>query len=73
MKGKKKLSDYFIEQKIPRQLKGKIAVLENGNGEILWIAGYRSDDRYKISFTSEKIFILEKADSVLPVNQSNGI
>lgn len=60
MKGRKKLSDYFIEQKIPRQYKEKIGVLENGNGEILWIAGYRPDERYKITAGCEKIFILEK-------------
>ena len=60
MKGRKKLSDYFIEQKIPRQRKHDIGVLENGNGEILWIAGYRGDERYKITSDSEIIFILEK-------------
>jgi len=60
MRGRKKLSDFFIEQKIPRQMKHKIGILENGNGDILWVAGHRSDDRYKISAASEKIFILEK-------------
>ena len=60
MKGRKKLSDYFIEQKIPRQHKETMGVLENGNGDILWIAGYRPDDRYKIAEGCEKIFILEK-------------
>ena len=60
MKGKKKLSDYFIEQKIPRQRKDGIGVLENGNGDIVWISGYRSDERYKIRPETEKIFILEK-------------
>jgi tRNA(Ile)-lysidine synthase len=60
MKGKKKLSDYFIEQKIPRQRKESIGVLENGNGDIVWISGYRSDERYKIRHETEKIFILER-------------
>lgn len=60
MKGKKKVSDYFIEQKIPRQRKDNVGVLENGNGEILWISGYRPDERYKITSDSEIIFILEK-------------
>ena len=60
MRGKKKLSDYFVEQKIPRQRKENIGVLENGNGDILWLAGYRSDERYKITAASEKIFILQK-------------
>jgi tRNA(Ile)-lysidine synthase len=63
MRGKKKLSDYFIEQKINRQHKQNIGILENGNGDILWIAGYRSDDRYKVSATTKKIFILEKVEA----------
>jgi tRNA(Ile)-lysidine synthase len=60
MNGRKKLSDYFIEQKIPLQHKQNIGVLENGNGDILWIAGYRPDERYKITEATENIFILEK-------------
>ena len=60
MDGRKKLSDYFIEQKIPRQRKEGIGVLENGNGDIMWITGYRSDERYKITPETEKIFILER-------------
>ncbi|MBC7744858.1 MAG: tRNA lysidine(34) synthetase TilS [Flavobacterium sp.] len=63
MKGRKKLSDYFIEQKIPLIHKEKIGVLQNGNGDILWIAGYRADERYKITAKTEKIFTLEKVNS----------
>lgn len=61
MKGKKKkLSDYFIEQKIALNHKSNIAILENGNGDIVWIAGYRPDERYKITASSKKIFTLEQ-------------
>lgn len=60
MRGRKKLSDYFIEKKIPLQRKQSIGVLENGNGDIVWIAGYRPDNRYKITASTEKIFTLEK-------------
>lgn len=60
MNGKKKLSDYLIEQKIPRQHKAHVGVLENGNGDILWVSGFRADDRYKITHDSKIIFILEK-------------
>ena len=63
MKGRKKLSNFFIEQKIPLVRKEKIGVLENGNGDILWIAGLRPDSRYKITSKTEKIFILEKQTS----------
>ncbi|MES3016483.1 MAG: tRNA lysidine(34) synthetase TilS, partial [Bacteroidota bacterium] len=34
--GKKKLSDFFIEQKIPLGRKQDVGVLENGNGDIIW-------------------------------------
>ncbi len=60
MKGKKKLSDFFIEQKIPLSKKNEVGVLENKNGDIIWICGYRLDERYKVKNTGKKIFILEK-------------
>ncbi|WP_432328778.1 tRNA lysidine(34) synthetase TilS [Mucilaginibacter sp. P25] len=43
MKGKKKLSDFFINQKVPLYQKEEIPILVNGNGEIMWIGGYRPD------------------------------
>ncbi|MBC7913563.1 MAG: tRNA lysidine(34) synthetase TilS [Pyrinomonadaceae bacterium] len=60
MKGKKKLSDFFTTHKIPLTDKDKIPVLENGNGDILWVAGYRSDERYKVSPQTKKVIIFEK-------------
>jgi tRNA(Ile)-lysidine synthase len=59
MKGKKKLSDFFTEKKIPLNAKNSIPILENGNGDVLWIAGYRSDDRYKITEQTKKVIIFE--------------
>ncbi|HEY0054516.1 MAG TPA: tRNA lysidine(34) synthetase TilS [Pedobacter sp.] len=49
MKGKRKLSDFFTSLKVPLTEKNKIGILENGNGDILWVVGYRTDDRYKIT------------------------
>lgn len=60
MKGKKKLSDYFTSIKLPLTEKKKIPVLENGNGDILWVPGYRSDERYKVSKRSKKVIIFEQ-------------
>lgn len=56
----KKLSDFFIEQKISRNHKKDIAILENGNGDIIWIAGLRISEAYKISPNTKKVFILEQ-------------
>ena len=63
MKGKKKLSDYFIEQKIPLNKKSQVGILENGNGDIVWVCSHRPDDRYKITKASKKIFILETQET----------
>ncbi|WP_256001907.1 tRNA lysidine(34) synthetase TilS [Pedobacter deserti] len=46
--GFKKLSDFFISQKIPLTQKAGVPLLVNGNGEIIWVAGYRQDDRFKV-------------------------
>ncbi len=59
MTGRKKLSDFFINQKIPLSQKAGIPVLVNGNGELMWIAGQRLDNRYKITPQTEKVTIFE--------------
>lgn len=59
MKGQKKLSDFFINQKIPVSEKSEISVLVNGDGKIIWIAGLRMDDRFKITAETKKITTFE--------------
>lgn len=60
MKGRKKISDFFQAEKIPLNHKNDIALLVNCNGDILWIAGYRVDERYKVKKGTKKIFIFEQ-------------
>ncbi len=60
VKGQKKLSDFFIEQKIPLSRKKNIGILENSNGDIIWVAGLRIDERYKITANTKKVFIFEQ-------------
>lgn len=45
---KQKVSDFFINNKISRDHKKKVPLLIN-NGEIVWVAGYRISDKYKIT------------------------
>lgn len=59
MKGFKKLSDYLIDEKIPLMVKDQIPVLVNGNGEIIWIAGLRQDERYRITSSTKTVTIFE--------------
>ncbi len=59
MKTKQKVSDFFVHQKVPIHQKSQIPLLINGNGDIVWIGGYRLDDRYKVSDKTKKVTIFE--------------
>jgi len=59
MRNAKKVSDYFIDEKLPLHLKSTTPILVNGNGEIVWIAGMRQDNRYKLTPATKKVAIFE--------------
>jgi tRNA(Ile)-lysidine synthase len=48
MKGFKLLSNFFKCEKLNLFGKQNVNLLVNGNDEIIWVIGHRSDDRYKI-------------------------
>jgi tRNA(Ile)-lysidine synthase len=60
MKNYKNLSDFFIDQKVPLPEKENIPILINGNWEIVWVAGMRQDNRYKVTATTKKVVIFEQ-------------
>ncbi len=51
---KKKLSDFFIQQKLSLPQKEKVQLVCM-NDYIIWIAGMRVDERFKITATTKKI------------------
>jgi tRNA(Ile)-lysidine synthase len=56
--GEKKLKDFFIDEKIPRSLRRRIAILEV-DGRVAWVVGYRIDDRFKISGQTGRVLKIE--------------
>ncbi|MDR2286067.1 MAG: tRNA lysidine(34) synthetase TilS [Prevotellaceae bacterium] len=54
MKGQKKLSDFFIDIKLPVISKKRQQVLVSGEN-IIWVAGLRPDDRFKVTKSTRKI------------------
>lgn len=59
MKTYKKLSNFFIDQKVPVNEKRLVPILVNGNGEIIWVGGYRQDDRFKITGSTTSLVVFE--------------
>jgi tRNA(Ile)-lysidine synthase len=47
MKGFKLISDFLKEQKLNNFEKENCKLLINGNNEVIWVLGLRSDERYR--------------------------
>lgn len=54
--GKKKVSRYFIDEKIPQEMRKRIPLLADGN-HIMWIVGYRISAYYKVSEDTRRLFV----------------
>jgi tRNA(Ile)-lysidine synthase len=50
----KKLSDFFVDEKLSRVEKEQVWLLLSGE-DIAWVVGYRIDDRFKVTKTTENI------------------
>ncbi len=59
MKKFKKVSDFLTDLKIPLIHKRNIKVLCSGD-DIVWIIGFRIDDRYKLTPLTKKVFYLKQ-------------
>jgi len=57
MGGKKKVSDFLIDKKVSVDQKNKVYVLCSGE-EIVWVVGYRIDERFKIDAGSKRCFYI---------------
>jgi tRNA(Ile)-lysidine synthase len=54
MNGKKKISDFLIDEKVPVNLKPRVKVLTSDKS-IVWVIGYRLDNRFKVTDKTERI------------------
>ncbi len=56
MKGSKLLSDFFVDMKFTEYQKQNVWLLVSADGNILWVVGYRIDDRFKIGQDTKTVF-----------------
>jgi tRNA(Ile)-lysidine synthase len=56
--GTKKLKEYFIDNKIPREIRSEIPLIAC-NDEIVWIIGYKISDKFKVTENTKSVLKLE--------------
>ncbi len=58
--GRKKLKDYFIDHKIPRELRDSQILVTDGN-HVMWLPGEgeRMSEKYKVDQTTTKILLMK--------------
>lgn len=59
MKGKKKLSDFFIDEKFSILEKEATWLLCNNNEQIVWVVNSRTDDNFRVNEQTKTILLLE--------------
>jgi tRNA(Ile)-lysidine synthase len=55
---RKKLQDFFVDEKVPRDERERIPLIVSGD-DIVWVVGYRGDERFKVTEETKKILRLE--------------
>jgi tRNA(Ile)-lysidine synthase len=59
MRTMKKVSDFFVDAKVPVYEKRRFPILETADGAIVWVCGQRIDDRFKVTKDTRRVLKLE--------------
>ncbi|MEL6413058.1 MAG: tRNA lysidine(34) synthetase TilS, partial [Bacteroidota bacterium] len=63
MQHRKKLSDFLIDQKVPRPYKAQVWVVTS-EGKIVWVVGHRIDDRFKLTAATQQAYVIKKVPAL---------
>lgn len=58
MKGTKKLGDFFTDERVPRSTRSRVPLVA-GRDAIVWVVGYRPDDRFAVGPRTKRFLWLE--------------
>jgi tRNA(Ile)-lysidine synthase len=61
----KKLSDFFVDEKVPVPEKERTWILASGK-KIVWVMGKRIDHRFRITDDTQKVLVLRLQTDVAP-------
>ncbi len=57
MQGSKKVKDFLIDSKVPRQERDRVPILVSGE-EIVWVVGHRTSERFKVGDETKRCVYL---------------
>ncbi|HYE67937.1 MAG TPA: tRNA lysidine(34) synthetase TilS [Anaerovoracaceae bacterium] len=63
MQGRKKLQDFFVDEKYSREERDRIPILCLGP-EVIWVVGSRINENYKVDDHTERIILLEYSSKI---------
>ncbi len=55
---KRKIQDFFVDQKVPRDERDRVPLIISAN-DIIWVVGYRGDDRFRVTEETKRALKLE--------------
>lgn len=67
MTGEKKLQDYLVDARVPSRVRDRVPLIVDGDNTIVWVAGHRIDDRYRVTDKTKQVLHLY-LDSLLAVD-----
>lgn len=65
MRGRKKLQDFFVDARVPRDQRWTVPLVVSG-GEIAWVVGFRVDERFKVTDSTQRILRLRVTHAGAP-------
>ena len=63
MQGNKKVKDFLIDTKVPRQERARLPMLVSQD-EILWLVGHRTSERFKVKRETKRFLYLTYVESI---------
>jgi tRNA(Ile)-lysidine synthase len=64
--GSKSLQDLFVARRVPRRERAGVAVVEAAGGEIAWVAGVATSERFKVTEATTEAVHLSVDAAVRP-------
>jgi len=57
--GSKKLQDFFVDRKVPRERRDSVPLVVDGQGRILWVVGHATADEFRVTDPAQAVLILK--------------